>query len=359
LTFLKTLLSKAKGESISLGIDIGHFSVKTAAISHSPKGFEVIGVIENQLPAGSIVEGVIQKPEALESEILDSIESLGLYKSDCDIYTALSWCNGVLADQIKLNIQNPAKEEEVILFEAGSKPPFDEVDITLDYKILNRKESSNEIEVLLVAAKNVTLNKWADLFHSIGIKPNAFDIDSFAGLNAFGYDHEPEGSRVEAIVNFGHSRSHITFVKDGSYHSTRELKGVSVFAFVKIITRKLNIQPEDAALAMQGDISRVSQERYVKAYDYAVNELAKAITQAISFFQSLASGRSVDKINLIGGGSYCRQLDEVLSGKLSLDVEIKNPLKSLPIAAKSRVSQNQQEEGSKYSVALGLAMRKG
>ena len=203
------------------------------------------------------------------------------------------------------------------------------------------------------------LNKWADLFHSIGIKPNAFDIDSFAGLNAFGYDHEPEGSRVEAIVNFGHSRSHITFVRDGNYHSTRELKGVSVQSLIKSLSRKLNVQPEDAALAMQGDISRVPQDRYILAYDQAVNDLSKAVSQAISFFQSLSSGRNVDKVNLIGGGSYCRKLDQVLAGKLSLDVEIKNPLKSLPIAVKSMVSQSQQEEGSKYSVALGLAMRKG
>ncbi len=337
-----------RGETASIGIDVGHKSVKAVKIFHKAKSSKFIDKIELPLDEGVLVDGEINQPEVLGGKILDALELLKYDKGFDDVYFSISWSSGILADRVNLKFPKGSDEEEVILFEAGNRPPFDEKDITLDYQILNAEVGKNSKEVLLVAAKNSLLQKWARFLDTYDVHPLAFDVDSFSLFNTYLATSKEEGlSKAVGLLNVGYQRASITFLIDGQYHSTRIISGSVTQSMGKALARKLNINLHDALDMLFGKVTLTSQGE--NAIQAMVVELARAVQQANQFFQSTSKGRTLDEVLLSGGGSYIVNAVSILNNELGeTDVKCMNYF------------DDEGQDGFEspiYAVAYGLAMR--
>lgn len=350
------VLQKLKGVSSTAGLDIGTHSIKLVKIHHLKEGklLEAAGIKE--VPEGTIEGSEIKNREAL----VDAITTL---VNQCDpgiVEVVISMSgHGIISDKCTFKIDPGENTEELILWEAGQRSPFDVDDITLDYRILHREEQSNEVEVLLVAAKNQIMQSYIDLLYDSGLKPVIVDVDAFALNNCYALESEGHAEPgVAMLLNVGHDLTNVTFVKEGLYHSTRDISTAGDF-FCRTIQRNLGLNKEDALELMKGKNDKnVDTDLYKRSVEYAAEELSSGIDLAFSYFKSSEKSDAVDKIILSGGGAYIEGLAELLEKRYETTVQVSNPLTALQYDPELFGSRDPGEFSALLSVAVGLALRK-
>lgn len=349
------LFKKLSGHKTTVGLDIGNHSIKLVKLLHQKDGYylEAIG-IKDLLP-GTIQGREIKKRDLLIAAINDLI-------NQCDpsiVEVVISMAgNGILSDKFIFKIDSNDNAEELILWEAGQRSPFDVDDITLDYKILHRNSENGETEVLLIAAKNQIMQSYIDLLYDTGLRPVVIDVDAFAINNCYSLEASGNSSNnMVALINIGHDLTNITFVKDGIYHSSRDVSTAGDY-FLKIIQRNLCINYEDALQVLRGHLPVSIDKALVRqSIEYAVEEISSGIELAFSYLRSSEKNETIDKIVLSGGGAYIPDIVPLLEKRCQIPVQISNPLAYLKYDQGLFGNAAPQSFSALFTVAIGLALR--
>ena len=348
------ILQKLRGETFTVGLDIGNHSLKLVKLRHAKTGLFLEATGIKELPPGTIDGSEIKNRTAL-------IDSLTTLINQCDpriVEVVINMTgHGIISDKFTFKIDPGENAEELILWEAGQRSPFDVDDITLDYKILHRNTQTNEFEVMIVAAKNQIMQSYIDLLYDAGLKPVVVDADAFAIANCYGFESGDDPSRgCVALLNIGHDLTTLAFINDGVYHSMRSISTAGVF-FSKTLQRNLGVDSETAAAILKGrpepslDSTMVTQ-----AVEYAAEELAAAVDLAFSYFKSSAKRESIDKIVLSGGGAYFPGIVSFLEKRHETKVVVSNPLSVLQYD--HDLFGGAQKIAALLTVATGLALHK-
>jgi type IV pilus assembly protein PilM len=349
-------LQKLRGENSTTGLDIGNHSLKLVKIQHLKNGYFLEAAGIKELQPGTMEGSEIKNRDAL----IDSITTL---VNQCDpsiieVVIAMSG-HGIISDKCTFKIDPNENAEELILWEASQRSPFDVDDITLDYKILHRKMQTNEVEVLLVAAKNQIMQSYIDLLYEAGLKPVTVDVVSFAMNNCYAQESlsRPTVGTV-ALVNMGHNLTNVTFIKDGIYHSSRDVSTAGDF-FNKTLQRNLGVSTEDAMNLLKGRTSQNTDLQTVKqSIEYAAEELAAGIDLAFSYFRSSENSDAIDKVVISGGGAYIPEIAAFLEKHFQTSIEISNPLAMLEYDPSLFGSIEPEKISALFTIAVGLALRK-
>jgi len=350
------LLQKLRGEQCTTGLDIGNHSLKLIKLRHLKEGYFLEAAGIKELPPGTMEGSEIKNRDAL----IDSITTL---VNQCDptiveVVFAMSG-HGIISDKCTFKIDPNENAEELILWEAGQRSPFDVDDITLDYKILHRKLQTSEAEVLLVAAKNQIMQNYIDLLYEAGLKPVIVDVVSFAMTNCYAHESlaTPSAGTV-ALINIGHNLTNVTFIKDGVYHSSRDVATAGDF-FSKTIQRNLGLSAEDAVgLLKARTMSNVDVNAVKQSIEYAAEELLAGIDLAFSYFKSSEKSDLIDRLVLSGGGAYIPDISHFLEKHYQTTVEVSNPLAILEYDPSLFGSIQPQKISALFTIAVGLALRK-
>jgi type IV pilus assembly protein PilM len=350
------ILQRFRGQTSTAGLDIGNHSLKLVKVNHKKGGHQLLAAGVQALPPGTIEGSEIKNRDAL----IDNITTL---INNCDptiVEVAISMSGqGIISDKVTFKIDPNENAEEMILWEAGQRSPFDVDDITLDYKILHRKAETNEVEVLLVAAKNQIMQNYIDLLYEAGLKPIIVDVVSFAMNNCYalesGNSHE-EG--VVALVNIGHNLTNVTFVKDGVYHSSRDISTACDF-YAKTLQRNLGIGTEEAINILKGRTNQSLDANSLRqSLDYASEELSTGIDLAFSYFKTSEKNDAINKIVLSGGGAYIPNIASILEKRHQTTVQISNPMAFLEFDQASFHGLDPKKNSAIFTVAVGLGLRK-
>jgi type IV pilus assembly protein PilM len=350
------ILGKFRNQTSTVAIDLGNHSIKLVKLRHMKGGYYLEATGIKELPDGTIEGGEIKKRDVL-------IEVLTTLINQCDpsiIEVVFSMSgHGIISDKFTFKIDPSENAEELILWEAGQRSPFDVDDITLDYKILHRNNETNEIEVLLVAAKNQVMQNYIDLLYDAGLKPVIVDVDAFAINNCYALEAQPsQADEVTALINIGHDLTNVTFIKNGIYHSTRDISTAGDF-FNKTLQRNLGLSSEESYLALKGrSTSDIDQSKLTQSIEFAAEELSSGIDLAFSYFKSSDKSDTVDKIILSGGGAYIPHIVEFLEKRHQSTVSISNPLGFIEYDSGLFGNIDPQSISALLTVAIGLALRK-
>jgi type IV pilus assembly protein PilM len=352
------LIQKMQGETSTVGFDIGSYSLKLVKLRHSKKGYflEACGIRE--LPPGTIEGSDVKNRDAL-------IEAITTLVNQCDpsiVEVVISMSgNAIISDKSVFKVDINEDPEEIILWEAGQRSPFDVDDITLDYRILHRNLQTNEVEALLVAAKNQIMQKYIDLLYDAGLKAVIVDVDAHAINNA--YAMESELSQLEtggsiALLNIGYHHTTVAFIRNGLYLSSRDISTAGEY-FSKTLQRNLGVAQEEALNILKGKPATSAEPAMVKQnIEFAAEELSSGLELAFSYFKSSEKSETIDKIVLSGGGAYIPGLVEYLQTRHETPVAIANPLSFLTYDSDLFGAVNPMKISALLSVATGLALRK-
>jgi type IV pilus assembly protein PilM len=351
-----SFLSKFNPQRSTVGLDIGNHSLKLVKLIHQKNGYFLEATGIKELPPGTMEGSDIKKRDVL----IDSISKL-IEQCDPDITDVVISMSGhsIISDKITFKNENNDAAEEMILWEAGQRSPFDVDDITLDYKILQRNIESKEMEVLLVAAKNDIMKSYIDLVYEAHLRPLIVDVDAFAINNCYALesaDLPQEG--VTALINIGHDLTNVTFIKDGIYHSTRDVSTAGEY-FNKTLQRNLGLNAEESALLIKGkNTGSFDNSKFHQSIEFAAEELSSGIDLAFSYFKSSTKSDSVDRIVLSGGGAYIPNIIDFLEKRHQTTVQVSNPLAFLQYDPGLFGNIEPQSISALLTVAVGLALRK-
>ena len=377
------LIARIRGERETIGIDVGHYSIKYVKVYHNSRGGRVVVEIDTEpVPEGAIINGEIQRREGEEAptgpdgkkekdgyELLSEALSKLMLRHPRDPNTDLVACvncgagaGGVLVDRLSVKVPKNGNEAAIILQTAQSRPPFDDQDNVIDYEVESRE--GDEVKASVVAAKNALLDSWAQFFTIKGLKLTAMDVDIFGLLNAFVVTaSEDDLKQTTAVINIGEKKMSIGFIQGGKFHSMRAMTGGSIDMIIAKLGVTLGI---DAAKCHQlfetGDLGIVdgySEAEVEEALKLSFEDIMAQVEFGIRYFSSSEDSEPLNKILLGGGGASIPGLRAFIAEHSGVETDTVNPFRYVEcdasVVGESGVSLAMSNI---LAPALGLAMRK-
>ncbi len=376
------LIAKIRGERETVGIDVGHYSIKYVKVLHNARGSRIVVDADlERVPDGAIVNGEIQVREAdastegdgprekdgsdLLGEALSKLLLRHPLEESSDVVVSVNCgagAGGILVDKLAVKVPKNGNEAAIILQTAQSRPPFDDQDNVIDYDVSSRE--NDEVKVNVVAAKNALLDSWAKFFIRRDVRISAMDVDIFGLLNAFVATADAKDlEQTTAVLNIGEKKMSIAFLQDGKFHSMRAMTGGSLDMVINKTCMNLGIDAEKChEIFDKGDMSIVdgfSEAEVESALKIAYEDLMAQIDFGIRYFSSSEDSKPLDKILLGGGGAAIPGLKEFIAERTGVDTDTVNPFRLAQCDAKVFGEGGISVALSNiYATALGLAMRK-
>jgi type IV pilus assembly protein PilM len=343
----------SKKQKTRVGLDVGSYAVKVVEMKDTPTGSEIVKVGLKKLLPGAIVDGEPMDRDAVISAIRDVFEEYDIANKE----TSSAICGrSVIIKKIKMEEMDDDTAREVMTLEAEQYVPFEKEELSVDFEILRRGMAGNTMEVLLVAAKKDKVLSHISLIKDAGLVPSAIDVDTFAVQNAFELNYEYEEGRVYALIDVGLSATNIGIVRDGIPLFNRDVP-VGGETFVEGMQRKLGITSEEARAALEG-VPGAKAEGVLGAIESVGEDLSIAIERSFSYLRSSGEAEMVDKIYLSGGGARITGLKAFLAEKLSVEVDMSNPLRNIQFDEEI-LGADPLTVAPSLMVAIGLASRQG
>ena len=377
------MIARIRGERETVGIDVGHYSIKYVKVYHDANGKRIVREVDLEpVPAGSIINGLIQRRDSDDltaekgaKKEKDGFDKLGEAFSklllrhpldeNVDVVASVN-CGagegGVLVDRLSIKVPKNGNEEAIIVQTAQSRPPFDDQDNVLDYEVVSRE--GDEVKVNVVAAKSSMLDSWAQFFTRKGIRLSALDVDIFGLLNSFVMTaSDEERKKTTAIFNIGDNKMSVGFIQDGAFHSVRSMNGGSLNVIINKLSSSLDIPAEKCHEMFEKNDLKVIEGVAISvledAMKVAFEELMSQITFGIRYHSSAEDSRPLERILIGGGGAAVPGLLEYIAEKTGIETATVNPFRSVECDSSVVDKEGMSIALSNiYAPALGLAMRK-
>jgi len=341
-------------KAANIGLDIGSNQIKMVEIARTGKGYSLVNFGIAPLLPEAIVEGEIMD----RTLVIDTIKNLfetRKVKSN-DVISAVSG-RGVIVKRITMDKLKEQEARERMKWEAEQHVPFDISDVTVDFQILNPDTGNNQMEVLLVAAKNETINAQLDLLSGAGLNPVAMDYGAFAVQNAYEANYNIPAEEMVALVHIGADSTNINFVKEGIPYFTRDLP-IAGNACLQLIQKNLGLSYDQASELIKGqEVSDVSADSRASVFNSFAEEFASSIERTLSFLAMSGGGERMSRVMMSGGGALIPMLQDHLKERFGIPVEIINPLQKLSFENSLFGTSGTEKVAPILTLAIGLGLR--
>ena len=245
-------------------------------------------------------------------------------------------------------------------FEAKKHIPLDGTEAVLDFHIMGNNSSEiDKIDILLVATTKNIIKQFDSIIREIGIKNSIFDAEPIALANCLIHNYERNDEGIDIILEIGcNTTTLVVFGKEQTFF-TREID-IAGFHIIKELMKNFDTDYQDAndILIKNGVESLIANEsQNTDSFSLEVGEktiisnLIDEIRKSLRYYVKSNNGDANFKRLFISGGcSTINGLKEQFSDELKIETEILNPFNNINCDMKI-------ENPSKYSVAVGLALR--
>ena len=339
-----------------VGVDIGSSAIKLVDLKYlGTKGYELLSLVMQPLPHGSIVEGGVRS----ESEVVDAIQCSfqAARTRKRKIATSLPG-SSVIIKRVTLPARDEQELARGIRWEAEYSIPFDMSDVHVDYQVLNEDAKGKGVEAILVAAKRDKIAERIRLASLANCIPVVIDVDCFALLNVYEYNYQPGPTDVTAILDVGHSVTHLIVLQGPELLFTRNM-AVGGSYYSDFLRKELGLSHEVAEQtklglgSLEGPIQRQAEAILESVSDLLVLE----IERTLDYFKASSEGVAPQRMLLSGGGSRSRGLRHSMQQKLQFPVQFLEPFKKIQVDRQAHPPEHLSRLANESVVALGLALR--
>lgn len=348
-----------------IGLDIGCHSIKLVEIDDSKKGrilknFGIVG-----LPSDAIVEGSIKEMEIVSSAIKDLFKNLKI--KNRNIATSISGFS-VIVKKITLTNKKESELEATIQDEAEQYIPFDISEVNLDFDIMSggsepeeiseeegEKEGSEQMEVMLVAAKKDIVEDYVSVLDLAGLSSVVLDVDAFALQNAFEASSDKPG--CYALVNVGAEELGINAIKNDISLFTRD-SSFGGSQITEAIMSQFSVSFEEAEKIKLGGTKKEKDKGILEEiFVSVVSEWVQEIKRALDFVAGTYPDETIEKILVSGGSCRVPDFQRYLELETGIPVAELNPFANLIINEKLFDPRYLKYMAPQAAVAVGLALR--
>ncbi len=332
----------------TVGLDIGSGLIKIAVIDHGKGAPELVRVAITKLQPDAIVEGEVMDPGIVSDAIRAALDSANVKSKN--IVTAVGG-RDVIIKKIQTERVKEKQARELMRWEAEQHVP-DVESVELDFQILDGARTSEEMNVLLVAAKRDLVDAKIRILADAGVTPTIVDVDAFALHNAFEVNYPDAMKGFVGLVNIGNEITNVNIMDNGVPILTRDLP-IGTRRFSEDLQRQHGMAARDAESLIRGYDRHLQLDAVLNA---RVEEIAVGVERAAGF---IASSRNTQlrAVYICGGGSRTPGLAQTLAERLRITVEHANPLARLNIRDGAFDTLTTDEVAPLLMLPIGLALR--
>ena len=364
--------------SSAFGLDIGDRSFKLIQItkyghSLSPYHITAWGVID--IPEGVMERGEIKN---MDKAVEALIKLLHTTKGKVKSHAVVS-CLPEVKTFIKIIELEPNTTTEgvkkAILNEIEQNIPLPSSEIYFDWQILSNENEEKQLfsledkkrqekkeiskkkkmRVLLGAAPKKLVEDYLVLLERSGLDPTALEIEAVAIGRAIISENEKTPEAL-GIIDIGATRSSLV-IHDANALQMSVSIPISGLSITTLISQSLGVTMSEAEILKQecGLDANRCEDKIWKILLPLIDDIVEKIRNAMRFYKiGFPAGKKIEKLYLCGGGAQFREIDNVLSRKLTIKVQRGNPL----ININPRLPKNFLKENAIiFTTAIGLALR--
>jgi Tfp pilus assembly PilM family ATPase len=328
----------------SVGIEFDSFGLRAAKLTSVNTGKNIRYAVDNITE----IKGNFSKDEELVGALQQVKEKLSISSRD-----RLVGCvsgKQVHVAQIQFRRLPDHEMATALKFEIRKNLPFDAASASIDYQVLDSKDTASEnVRVLVTAVANSLLKKHLQVLTQAELKPWIIDVMPIAIANTFwAGEYDPVNMSANVIMHF--APEVCTLIIDGNgipfycrsiYFSAEELFGVksaeaSAPAPVPVSA------PGQALPQQQLAVTDQERERRIKA-------LGEELARSLSFYEKTNSISNFGGICLLGDYIQAPELLNAIHGRLNLRLKAPSMLQKL--------HSHVNAPPGKLDVAICLAMR--
>jgi type IV pilus assembly protein PilM len=346
-------LTMAEGNNL-VGVDVGSSSIKVCEIKERGKDKRILVRFGyHPLPLQTIVDGHIMNAGA----IVEGLDRLFAKSRRRDVALRISG-HSVIIKKIAMPIMTAAELSEQINWEAEQHIPFELSDVQLDYQVLAKREEQNQMDVLLVAAKQEEIRDLVNLAIEAKLRPKVIDLDAFAVQNCFEQAYKDvDSAQTVVLLHLGASLTTLNILSGGFTAFTRDvLSGGN--AVTEEIQRRLGISRDEAEAFKCATASDTVPKEVTAAIQDSTEVLAGEIQRSLDFYLATSGDRDVHRIYISGGTANLTQLHEAIARRQQIEVVRLDPVLMASPDPKTVDPLAFQGRESQAVVAYGLALRK-
>jgi len=347
-----------RGSQPILGVDVSASNVKLVELVPGGKtGMRLERYAIEPIERGAIVDGNVEKPEAVADALLRAIRKTGTktrlaamaLPSSAVIAKRITLPAGLHEEDYELQVEN----------EASQYIPFSIDEVNLDFQILGPSAQSEEdVEVLLAASRKEKVEDRVAIAEMAGLRPVVIDVEPYAARTSI--DHvtrflpsQGEGM-ILAVFDIGQSTTNLTVVLNGQTFFEREQTGGGS-QLTQGIVRLYGLTLEEAELKKKsGDLPDNYASELLTPF---VEQGASEVTRSLQFFFTSTPFTRVDRIFLAGGCAVTAGLAEAVAERTQVPTEIMSPFQGMEVAGGIRERQLRLDAPA-LMVGCGLAMRR-
>jgi len=347
-----------RGSQPILGVDVSASNVKLVELVPGGKtGMRLERYAIEPIERGAIVDGNVEKPEAVAEALLRAIRRSG---SKTRLAAMALPSSAVIAKRITLPAGLPEEDYELqVENEASQYIPFSIDEVNLDFQILGASSQSEEdVEVLLAASRKEKIEDRVAIAEMAGLRPVVIDVEPYAARTSI--DHvtrflpsQGEGM-ILAVFDIGQNTTNLTVVLNGQTVFERE-QSFGGSQLTQDIVRLYGLTLEEAELKKKsGDLPDNYAGELLRPF---VEQGASEVARSLQFFFTSTPFTRVDRIFLAGGCAVTAGLAEAVAERTQVPTEIMSPFQGMEVAGGIRERQLRLDAPA-LMVGCGLAMRR-
>ncbi|MFZ2299949.1 MAG: type IV pilus assembly protein PilM [Candidatus Moraniibacteriota bacterium] len=341
----------------SFGLDLSDLSMKAVWLDRVGRRDAIMSFGSVPLPVGSVIDGEIMNPEAVEDATrkllgISGPKRLKTHRVICSLPETKAFLR-----IISLPVMEEDEVREAIKWEIEANIPLTLDQVYYDWQILdlNLTQEQGKMSVLVVAVARSVVDQFQTVLASAGLEVVGLETESIAQARSL--LAEKNEKRTTLIVDIGDRRTSF-LIAIGSTPCFTSSVPLSSQMITDAISKSLGLSFEAAEemKIRQGLGSLALQSPVLKAALPVLENIAVEIEKSIDFYlNNLRYSATIDAIVLCGGGSNMQGLLPYMSRRLGRPIEFGNPWvnvalgKQLPIIDRNHSVQ--------YSTAIGLALR--
>jgi type IV pilus assembly protein PilM len=303
-----------------IALDIGSYSIKVVEILNHFKSYEISNYYENIIPKIDELS-----PQYVASKCLSQIFKRYNIKAD-RIVTAMPG-QYISSRLLPFNFSDTNKIEAAIYSEIEDTVPYDLDEMIVDHQIIG--SANDKTIALVVMTRKSFLESFLYNLKNVDIDPKLIDVDSLALYNLWSYVHKEEKG-CYGIVDIGHEKTSICFIKDGVLKMFRSINLGGRY-ITDFIAREFELNFNQAQ-RLKHKVSKIKDDQNTSA-SKVLSEEQKVIDSLTIAFHTIARelGRTfyafknwekdpIEHLYISGGTSKIKNIDSYLASFLSTKV---------------------------------------
>lgn len=337
-----------------IGVDLGSSSIKIVELEASGGGYNLVSFGVVPTPSEAISNGQINDPSLLSSGIQGVLKDS---KTKTKVAVTGMWGSSIIIKKISIPRVDAKVLQETIRFEAEQYIPFDIASVALTHVALNSNNSSDTMDVLVIAAKSDQLVQYVEAVSLSQLKCTIMDANSIALANCFEINYGVLRGETVALMNFGAEITNFVVLHNGDLIFCRDV-GVGGNNISNEISRTLGVSLAEADSFKISALAGAEVPDEVHSIISSETErMVEEIKNSFDFFSASNVGIGISRVFFSGGGSHLSSLIQQVAISLGITFEKMDPFKKIKVNTK-KFNLNYLDKISYLApIAVGLASR--